>query len=82
MRDKEQGGVSWVGLYSRTAELLAVIPCDLGPAENMQDWFVPCLWWLWLGITLLCPYSVSLLWAVWPGVGLAEVQGQWLKEDV
>lgn len=27
-------------------------------------------------------FPVSLLWAVWPGVGMAEAQGQWLREDV
>lgn len=80
VRGKEQGGVSRVGLYSRTAELLAVIPCDLGPAENVQDWFVPCLWWPWLGITLLCPCLVSLLWAVWPGVGLAVAEGRCVSQ--
>lgn len=25
---------------------------------------------------------VSLLWVVWPGIGMAEAQGVWLKERV
>lgn len=35
-------------------------PVTLCLAKNMQEWFVPHLWWPWLGITLTCPCSQYL----------------------